>query len=71
MRHRMLSSWLLQQEPPIGTVINIYCIIFDILELNLNDAVSLFLQGEKYFAGFGVPRSFDIAFKRYEVITRF
>ncbi|KAI8918838.1 hypothetical protein BC831DRAFT_482163 [Entophlyctis helioformis] len=39
-------------------------------DLNINDAKSLFMQGEKYFVGYGVTRSFDVAFKRYEAASK-
>lgn len=34
-------------------------------DLTLDDGKSLFLRGEKYVMGLGVPKSYDIAFKSY------
>ncbi|KAJ3037190.1 hypothetical protein HDV00_002001 [Rhizophlyctis rosea] len=34
-------------------------------ELHPDDAAYIFMQGEKYFHGYGVPKSYDIAFRRY------
>ncbi|KAL2913983.1 hypothetical protein HK105_206421 [Polyrhizophydium stewartii] len=35
-----------------------------------DDAKSIYMQGEKYFIGYGVAKSHDVAFKRYEVAAR-
>ncbi|KAJ3164922.1 hypothetical protein HDU88_004902 [Geranomyces variabilis] len=37
----------------------------DWAELTIDDAQKMFIQGDKYLLGFGVTRSYDIAFKRY------
>lgn len=34
--------------------------------LHIDDAEQLFMQGEKHFLGFGVPRCFETALKRYQ-----
>ncbi|KAJ3009787.1 hypothetical protein HKX48_007743 [Thoreauomyces humboldtii] len=36
-------------------------------DLTIDDAAKLFIQGDKYLLGFGVTRSYDIAYKRYLV----
>ncbi|KAI8896846.1 hypothetical protein BC833DRAFT_78085 [Globomyces pollinis-pini] len=38
----------------------------DWLDLNVNDAKAVYMQGEKYLLGYGVPQSFETAYKRYE-----
>ncbi|TPX67337.1 hypothetical protein SpCBS45565_g03874 [Spizellomyces sp. 'palustris'] len=40
-------------------------------DLTIDDAQKLFLQGDKYLLGFGVIRSYDIAFKRYMAAAKF
>ncbi|KAH9246167.1 hypothetical protein BASA81_016308 [Batrachochytrium salamandrivorans] len=42
----------------------------DWADIGLDDAKTIFMQGEKYFMGYGVVKSFDIAFKRYETAAR-
>ncbi|KAJ8325745.1 hypothetical protein O5D80_005943 [Batrachochytrium dendrobatidis] len=42
----------------------------DWADITLDDAKSIFMQGEKYFMGYGVVKSHDIAFKRYEVAAK-
>ncbi|KAI8913915.1 hypothetical protein DFJ77DRAFT_54002 [Powellomyces hirtus] len=37
----------------------------DWADLTIDDAQKMFIQGDKYLLGFGVTRSYDIAFKRY------
>ncbi|KAJ3334637.1 hypothetical protein HDU91_002624 [Kappamyces sp. JEL0680] len=39
-------------------------------ELGPDNIKSLYLQGEKHLLGYGVPQSFDIAFKRYEAAAK-
>ena len=51
-----------------------------VLELSVQDAQSYFIQGEKYFLGFGyvacnglinrVAKSYDLAFKRYHTAAK-
>ncbi|KAI8909549.1 hypothetical protein EDD86DRAFT_205691 [Gorgonomyces haynaldii] len=42
----------------------------DYQDLDLDNAKQLFMQGEKYFLGYGVPRSFENAYKRYEAASK-
>lgn len=34
-------------------------------EISLKDATMLYLQGDKYLLGYGLPKSYDLAYKRY------
>lgn len=43
----------------------------DYQDLDLSDAKQIFMQGDKYFLGYGVAKSYDTAFKRYEVYDFF
>jgi TPR repeat protein len=43
----------------------------DFQDLKLDDAKQLYMQGDKYFLGYGVQKSYDLAFKRYEAAAKF
>ena len=38
--------------------------------LTLDDAALLYIEGDKYFLGFGVAKSYELAFRRYVVSAR-
>ncbi|KAI8999826.1 hypothetical protein BC832DRAFT_202273 [Gaertneriomyces semiglobifer] len=39
-------------------------------DLSIDDAQKLFIQGDKFFLGFGTARSYDVAFRRYMAAAR-
>ena len=39
-------------------------------DLDINNFHSLYIQGEKHLLGYGVPQSFEVAFKRFDIAAQ-